>query len=875
MIPSRAKNPGVAGRRLRIHGQVTARRVDNCRNVRLTDIDLAGLGAFTESECSFRVSRYNLEEPWSYIYVTRKILLRLDQRGVDCVQLEPPGGTVLIRRERFQKTPSLLVWIRTGGGRAFANFWGPTVGLWQYPELGREFHAEIPHCARDDRNVRQEPEEFSCEYTPAGAIYSVKYDSILCETELFVPPDEAVVVMTCRVTNTDARARRMEAVPTVRPHLAAASLAPWDVPALYQTVAYSNEIGPLFSMELRSPSGLPEERRYAFAIFDIERPDAAEVDYARYIGRGTFENPEGVPGIPCGESFKYGEETAANSCRGVPGIIALCKRIALAPGESFDLAMVLGSARSERPGAKPTLGEIASYRRFFDLETREASKKAYAESVRDLVRKRSISTPDPAFSRYVNEWLPLQLNWVHVLDRGWPTGMRGVRDSAQDGTALIALDPAASGERIIELFSIQRSDGWFPRQYSVRGRHGQHDLRRYVDGGVWVWELLFDYLRRTKDLGILERTLPYLDSDCEESVLDHALRLIDYYLADSNLGEHGLCLIREGDWNDSINRAGLEGRGESVMVSCQVVLVLRQAAYLLGRLPGQSERASDFSARADALTSSILRHALNTEGYLNGVFTDNGEWVFSPADPDGRRRVSVPANAWGIISGVLKGEAADRALDVLVGLKQRDGWPLFHPPIGDPPIRKLGRIGQGDLLPGLGENGTPYNHGSHGFLGRAAACAGRGDLLLEVLRYMLPYDQRRHPVERAKTAPYAVVNHWKAAPGLEGRGGDAFLTGSISTALRNVYDGLFGIKPLLDCLAFDPCLPSEWDRCLVKCTYRGRRLEIAYAKGEPRVDVDGRVVSEKTTDWLGKTLPAVPDAALDGDPCRIEIAIGG
>jgi hypothetical protein len=46
---------------------------------------------------------------------------------------------------------------------------------------------------------------------------------------------------------------------------------------------------------------------------------------------------------------------------------------------------------------------------------------------------------------------------------------------------------------------------------------------------------------------------------------------------------------------------------------------------------------------------------------------------------------------------------------------------LFHPPIEGPPIGKLGRIGQGDLAPGLGENGTSYNHGSYGFIGRTGS----------------------------------------------------------------------------------------------------------------------------------------------------------
>ncbi len=809
---------------------MTARPAHKSQPVRLTDIDLHGLGAFTEPECGFRVSRYHLDEPWGYIYVTKEILLKLDQRGPDYVQLGPPTGTVLLRRERFQQHPSILVWVRTGEGRAFTSFWGPTVGL-----------SDV------------EPDEFSCEYGLGSAVYRVKHDSIVCETELLSPPNEVLVVITYRVSNADTREREIELVPAMRPHLAAASLAPWDVPALYQTVAYSNEIGPLFDVELRSPAGLPEKRQYAFALIDIPSPDAAEVDYARFVGRGTFENPECVLTIPSGASFRYGERTPENSAQGVQGIIALSKRVALRPGESFEFATILGST-----GARPTLDEIASYQPYFGVGAREAAKGAYADSVRELIGKRSTATPDAAFSRYVNEWLPLQLNWVHILDRGWPTGMRGSRDSAQDTTALIPLDPAAARERITELLPIQRSDGWFPRQYSIQGRHGTHDLRDYVDGGCWAWELLFDYLRWTKDFAVLNETLPYLDSDREESVLDHALRIIDYYLSNRNLGEHSLCLIREGDWNDSVNRAGLEGRGESVMVSCQVVLMLRQAAYLLDHLGGHDARARDLRRQADALASNILTHALNSEGYVNGVFTDNGEWVFSPSDPDGRRRVNVPVNAWAIISGVLTGDSADRALDILAALKQEDGWPLFDPPIGDPPIDKLGRIGQGDLLPGLGENGTPYNHGCHGFLGRAAAQAGRGDLLIEVLRYMLPYDQRCHPVERARTAPYAMVNHWRTAPRLEGRGGDAFLTGSISTALRNVCDGLFGIKPLVDGLAIDPCLPSDWPECSVTFESLGTRLEVCYRKGAPTL-VNGREVTDTAVDWLGKSLPAVPD----------------
>jgi hypothetical protein len=85
------------------------------------------------------------------------------------------------------------------------------------------------------------------------------------------------------------------------------------------------------------------------------------------------------------------------------------------------------------------------------------------------------------------------------------------------------------------------------------------------------------------------------------------------------------------------------------MGSCQVVLMLKQAAELwsyLSRTPspltgegrGEGEElASEWRQKADTLTQNLLTYALNEEGYLNGCFTDNGEWVFSPKDPDGKR----------------------------------------------------------------------------------------------------------------------------------------------------------------------------------------------------------------------------------------------
>jgi len=111
---------------------------------------------------------------------------------------------------------------------------------------------------------------------------------------------------------------------------------------------------------------------------------------------------------------------------------------------------------------------------------------------------------------------------------------------------------------------------------------------------------------------------------------------------------------------------------------------------------------------------------------------------------------------------------------------------------------------------------------------------------------MLPYDQKAHPTSRAKTAPYAVVNHWRRAPGMEGEGGDSFLSGSISTALRNVWHGIVGLRPDVCGLVIDPCLPKKWKEVTALAPYLGKTLSITIFNpkgkecGVKSVTVDGK-----------------------------------
>ncbi|MCL2641546.1 MAG: hypothetical protein FWD53_11920, partial [Phycisphaerales bacterium] len=375
----------------------------------------------------------------------------------------------------------------------------------------------------------------------------------------------------------------------------------------------------------------------------------------------------------------------------------------------------------------------------------------------------------------------------------------------------------------------------------------------------------------------------------------HLVRLFEYYLEPENIGEHGLCKIREGDWNDSVNAAGLEGRGESVMVTAHAVYCLELMAELLRVIADCAHRSpavadgglwgvrTRFRRATEMFRTNVLEHALNPEGYFNGIFNDNGYWLFSPNDPDGQHRLNSTPNTFAIIAGIVQGTQRDKLFDILKTLKGPFGYRLFYPPVsGNPPIEKMGRIGQGDKVPGHGENGCPYNHGSHGFLARAAWSAGKGELFYDVMRYLLPYDQEAHPVAVTKTAPFAIVNNYLEALGQEGHGGKPFVTGSTPVAARNAFDGFLGFRPNLRYLVIDPVMPASWENSGGHAQLFGGKFTITIKNpnhvqcGVKQLLLDGKEAGERYFDEvLGREVVGIPIEMInDGKDHEIVVTLG-
>ena len=202
-----------------------------------------------------------------------------------------------------------------------------------------------------------------------------------------------------------------------------------------------------------------------------------------------------------------------------------------------------------------------------------------------------MKTPDPLFDALVNRWLLYQT----VSCRLWAKagfyqagGATGFRDQLQDAMALAWAAPAHAARS--RSCCARRASS--PKATCSTGgtRRGGAGVRtHFSDDLLWLPHACVHYLRATGDAALLDEAVPFIEGAAipegaedayytptrqrraRPSVYEHAARAIDRSL---RVGAHGLPLMGSGDWNDGMNRVGIEGRGESVWLGwflCQLV----------------------------------------------------------------------------------------------------------------------------------------------------------------------------------------------------------------------------------------------------------------------------------------------------------------
>ncbi len=673
--------------------------------------------------------------------------------------------------------------------------------------------------------------------------FSHEHGGISTTLELGLAEDEAVKLSMLRVTNDDSRPRRLSVTVFVE----------WTLGVLRE-----------HTQHLVQTNFAPEQRA-------ILARNYFDPDFAGYVGfcsisepvtghtadRREFLGRNGTVAAPAGLRAPLGGTTGV----GIDPCAALRCALELAPGETRELVVVLGVAEGEDAARQAATG-------YGQVSRAKATVAGSEREWADRLSAIKVRTPESSFDAMVNRWTLYQTLACRMWARSaiyQSSGAYGFRDQLQDSMALVYAEPALAREHILRAAARQFVEGdvqhwWHPRS-------GRGVRTRFSDDLVWLPYVVDHYVRTTGDRSVLDQQVPFLTMrtlephehevyDAAEvtgetaSVYEHCVRALHRACT---TGSHGLPLIGSGDWNDGMNRVGIEGKGESVWLAWFLAATLRRfSEHVAAR--GDPE-AAELRSKASAYVAAVEAQGWDGEWYRRAYF-DDGTPLGSAASDE--CRIDSIAQSWSVISGAGNPERQAQAMRSFERLLVREDpglLLLLTPPFDETP-HDPGYIK--GYLPGVRENGAQYTHAALWAV-LATALLGNGERAFQLFQMLNPLTHTRTPedVETYKVEPYVVAADVYTAEGQQGRGGWTWYTGSASWMYRVALEAILGFTKRGNTLQLNPCVPSDWAEFTIEYRYGQSVYAIEVqsphaVRGNAEVVLDGKTLE-------GPTIPLTDD----------------
>ncbi len=543
-----------------------------------------------------------------------------------------------------------------------------------------------------------------------------------------------------------------------------------------------------------------------------------------------YHNPLAVERGECSASCVYGD----NACG------SLQANLELEPGESREILVLLG------------IGDARSYGRqvmaeFGSLERAEAELHKLKAHWHERLGSLIVETPDEEFNHSVNVWglynSLVTFAWsrsASLVYNGERDGL-GFRDSVQDILGVVAAIPDESRQRLELMLTGQVSNGGampvikpFEHKPGQETAPAQADYRS--DDCLWFFNAVPAYVNETGDLDFYKKVLPYADKG-EATVLGHLRRALEFNL--ERTGKHGLPCGLSADWNDCLR---LGYNGESLFVAFQVRMGLTVYAGIAERLkvPGEAAWAlrerekMDASIQAWAWDGNWFIWAIGEDGTVYGTqkFTEG--------------QVYLNTQLWAVLSGAAGREQADLCMETVhERLATPYGLMLCAPPFVKSPIDVMRAV---VFNPGIKENAGIFNH-TQGWGVMAECLLGHGDRAYEYYCASMPaaYNAR---AEIRQSEPYVQgQTTYSTFSPRAGNTRTSWLTGAAAWSYFSATQSILGIRPELDGLRIDPCIPSAWEGFSVQRRFRSRLYRISVhnpqhvCRGVVRMLVNGSEVT--------------------------------
>ena len=642
--------------------------------------------------------------------------------------------------------------------------------------------------------VNEKLDAYHCTHKQGTTDIYTEKNGIATTVGFLVPRDLACELWSITVTNTSERARELTVVSFCNSEMD----GKYSRQGYNTTASHYDEARDCLYFSKRA-KGWDKERAYGFMTVS-EHSDGYAGAYNAIVGPyGSFSHPVIL-------------ETGAN-CLGGCGeklAYAMEKKLTLAPGGTKQIVFLLGIAWS--------LDEADDMRRkyataeFYNAEREEVLEKFQRET--DGV---SINTPDTMLNSMF-EWLKHQSNlgsrWARVRHNGF-------RDMTSDTDCFACVNPELALERLKRILSYQYSDGYAPRTFI----DGEIRPNNFSDNTVWINFTASSVLKELGRKEILDIEIPYNDGTVG-TMYEHLYRSVDFLYHFRGL--HNLVKIWGGDWNDCMDKVGMEGRGVSVWLSIAWYRANRFFADI-ARIYGKKEDEALAKERGEEMRAIIEEWGWDGEYYLD-AYDDHGSKIGSHENEEGK--IFLIPQIWAVFSGVsamgrerIAMEAVDKYLtDPLGTLVSAPAYTKWNPNIG----------AITEKYPGIHENGGVYLH-TIAWKIAAEAMLKRADKVEEGINTILPF---RNKVVDGRAEPYIMCNSYfgKQTGYRYGTPGQSWRTAAGQWFQKAMVNYVFGLLPEMEGLTIDPCLPPSWKTASIDKKFRCSHYHITYENGGTTLD---------------------------------------
>ncbi len=712
----------------------------------------------------------------------------------------------------------------------------------------------------------------TCRHGTAYTIITSRYSAIETESTYFVPLGQAFEYWRLKVTNKSKQPRQL----AVFTYCEMAS--PWHMPNDLTNLQYSQ-----FITKAAVEQDMLGMAVHPYHAFDPKKdlmgchrlwmalvgaPLAGyETVRDRFLGScyNTYANPQAVIDGKCSNFLAEGE----NACG------SLQVEIELQPGETRELIAMLGLGTPESHG-------YAVRAEFGTPERCAAELQKLKAHWHGLLGGVKVKTPDAEFDSMANVWgacnALITYTWsrhASLVYNGERDGL-GFRDTVQDFLGAMPMLKDQIRARLELMLTGQVSNGGaMPVVAPFSHAPGQMPAPKREeyrsDDCQWFFNAVPDYVAEIGDLDFYNKVLPYADQG-EATVLGHLRRALEFNLERS--GANGLPCGLHADWNDCVK---MGYHGESVMVAFQLryglatyariaeQLAARETAPPVDRVtsPGDAapmrgeltRPANNFSASTYLAEATWARAELTKlEAAIQKAAWD-GEWFLWAIGEDGHRygakteaegRIYINTQVWAVMSGAASPAQARSAMDALKReLATPFGIMLSAPPFTHTPPTVMGGVIYNH---GIKENAGIFCH-TQSWAVIAEALLGNGDQAYEYYRAFMPsaYNTR---AELREIEPYVHCQTTYATCNRNaGKSRVPWLSGTASWSHHTALQWILGVRPELDGLRIDPCIPKSWPGFTIERVFRGTTYKIevknpaGVAKGVKSLVVDGREIA--------------------------------